>query len=57
MGKFNGVWPAIRSQVNNIDYLEVVNYLREVTGDKWKCYNCIVRATCLNLCKDWNKNE
>ena len=37
-------------------YLEMVNYLREVVGNKWKCYNCIVRITCLKLCEDWNKN-
>ena len=35
--------------------LEIVNYLREVAGDKWKCFNCIVRTTCLKLCDDWNK--
>jgi len=37
--------------------LEIVNYLRKVAGNKWKCFNCISRSTCLNLCKDWNKNE
>ena len=37
-------------------HLEVINYLRSVAGNKWKCFDCIVRATCFTLCKDWNKN-
>ena len=36
-------------------HLEIVNYLRKIAGDKWKCYKCLVRVTCLNLCEDWNK--
>ena len=36
---------------------KVVNYLREVVGDKWKCFNCIVKAVCLNLCENYNKGE
>ena len=35
---------------------EVVLYLREVAGNEWRCYDCIVRATCLSLCEGWNKN-
>ena len=38
-------------------YLEVVNYLRLVAGNKWKCFNCLVRATCLTLCEGWDKNR
>ena len=45
---------ALTYAANN-GHLEVAIYLREVARDKWKCHNCIVRSTCLKLCKDWNK--
>lgn len=37
------------------NHLHIVNYLRNLEGKKWKCYECIVRVTCINLCKDWNE--
>ena len=47
--------PLIRAVTNG--HLEIANYLRSVVGPKWKCFDCIVRATCLTLCEGWNKNE
>ena len=47
--------PLIRAVTNN--HLEVINYLRSVAGNKWKCYTCLIRATCLTLCDGWNKND
>ena len=37
-------------------HLEIVNYLRSVAGSKWKCFDCIVRTTCLTLCHGWDEN-
>ena len=34
-------------------HLQVVNVLRKVAGDKYKCHNCIIRSTCLKLCEDF----
>jgi hypothetical protein len=37
------------------NYFEIVMYLRTVAGDKWKCHKCLVRSTCMTLCKEFNK--
>lgn len=34
------------------DRSEIILYLRKIFT-KWKCNKCLVRVTCLNLCKDW----
>ena len=36
-------------------HFEVVNYFRSVAGKKWKCHDCLVRATCLDICYEFNK--
>ena len=32
------------------NHLEIVNYFRKVLGNEIPCYECLVRATCLELC-------
>ena len=44
---------ALRFAAHNGN-LEVVNYLRKVAGTKWKCFECVVRAACLNICEGLN---
>jgi ankyrin repeat protein len=36
-------------------HLQVVNYLRKAAGDKYKCHKCLIRSTCLGLCKDFRQ--
>ena len=38
-------------------HLDVVNYLREVTGTRYKCHECLIKSTCLELCKDFRTGE
>ena len=33
--------------------LDVVNYLREAAGTKYKCHECLIKSTCLELCEDF----
>lgn len=39
-------------KVGNID---IINCLKEAAGPRLKCYECIVRVTCLKLCNGWNR--
>ena len=34
-------------------YLDVVNFLREVAGPRYKCHECLIKSTCLELCRDF----
>ena len=38
-------------------HLDVVNYLREVAGAEYKCYECLIKSTCLELCDDFWAGE
>jgi ankyrin repeat protein len=38
-------------------HIKVINYLRKIAGDEWKCHNCIVKSTCLDLCDNFNNIE
>ena len=42
----------LRCAVNN-RHLNVVNFLREVAGSRYKCHTCLVKPTCLELCPDF----
>jgi ankyrin repeat protein len=37
----------------NRGHLQVVNVLRRAAGSKYKCHKCIIKSTCLKLCKDF----
>ena len=45
---------ALRGAAEN-RHLQVVNVLRKAAGAKYKCHNCIIKSTCLELCKDFRK--
>jgi hypothetical protein len=32
---------------------EIIQYLRTIAGDKWKCHDCLVRAACMNICENY----
>jgi ankyrin repeat protein len=36
-------------------YLQVANVLRKAAGDEYKCHNCIIKSTCLELCEDFRR--
>ena len=38
-------------------HLNVVNLLREATGARYKCHECLIKSTCLELCKDFRAGE
>ena len=38
-------------------HLDVVNFLRKVTGPRYKCHGCLIKSTCLILCKDFRAEE
>jgi hypothetical protein len=37
-------------------HLQIANVVRRAAGDKYKCHKCIIKSTCLKLCKDF-RNE
>ena len=37
--------------------LDIVNFLREAAGAKYKCHECLIKSTCLELCKDFRPGE
>ena len=39
------------------EHLAMVNYLRETAGPRYKCYECLIKSTCLKLCKDFRAGE
>ena len=43
-----GNLPLRVAALNN--HIDVLNYLREMAGDKWKCHECLIKSTCLELC-------
>lgn len=37
-------------------YSKIVNYLRELDhGKNWNCYDCIIKASCFEVCNGINK--
>ena len=50
-----GDW-ALRYAAEN-GHLQVVNFLRQVASDKYKCHNCIIRSTCLELCEGFRQYQ
>ena len=36
-------------------HLQVVDYLRQIVGLTYKCYNCLIKSTCLELCDEFNE--
>ena len=42
---------AFRSAIDN-KCLDIVIYLRSIST-KWKCKNCLVRMTCLEICENY----
>ena len=38
-------------------YLEVANVIRKAAGDEYKCHKCLIRSTCLELCKDFRNGH
>ena len=45
------IWAAHNKHIN------VLNYLRKIAGDDWKCHKCIVRSTCLDLCEGFRNGH
>jgi ankyrin repeat protein len=45
---------ALRFATEN-GHLQVVTHLRKVAGDAYKCHKCLIRSTCLELCKDFRQ--
>ena len=39
------------------EHLGVVNFLRETVGTGYKCHGCLIKSTCLKLCKDFRAGE
>ena len=39
------------------EHLGVANYLRETAGEKYKCHECLIKSTCLELCDDFQAGE
>ena len=40
-----------------VGHLDVANFLRETAGEKYKCHECLIRSTCLELCEDFQAGE
>ena len=38
-------------------HLDVVNFLREVAGPRYKCHECLIKFTCLEVCEDFQAGE
>ena len=38
-------------------HLDVVNFLREAVGPRYKCHECLIKSTCLKLCEDFQAGE
>jgi ankyrin repeat protein len=36
-------------------HLQVANVLRKAAGDAYKCHRCIIKSTCLELCKGFRQ--
>ena len=45
---------ALRNAAFN-RHLQVANALRKAAGDKYKCHNCIIKSTCLEICEDFRR--
>ena len=37
--------------------LDMVNFLREIAGPGYKCHECLIKSTCLELCNDLRPEE
>ena len=38
-------------------HLETANFLREAAGTGYKCHECLIKSTCLELCEDFRSGE
>ena len=38
-------------------HLQTMNVIRKAAGAKYKCHRCIIRSTCLELCKDFRNGH
>ena len=38
-------------------HLDVANYLRGIAGPRYKCHGCLIKSTCLELCRDFRAEE
>jgi ankyrin repeat protein len=47
---------ALRYAARN-GHLQVVNVLRKAAGSKYKCHQCIIKSTCLDLCNDFRQYQ
>ena len=40
-------------QAAHLRNIDIVNHLRQVAGSKYKCHRCLIKSTCMELCKDF----